>query len=87
MIHRLLQLVALAVLGAAVSVHAQEAGKPAPAFALKDPAGGEHSLEAAKGKYVVLEWTNYDCPFVRKHYETGAMPALQKTYTEKVSSG
>jgi len=34
-------------------------------------------LASFKGKYVVLEWTNYDCPFVKKHYSSGNMQALQ----------
>ncbi|MBM4164253.1 MAG: thioredoxin family protein [Lentisphaerae bacterium] len=73
----------LAVAGFSVCGWAQEAVKPAPDFTLKDIAGAEHSLAASKGSYVVLEWTNFDCPFVRKHYETDNMQALQKTYTEK----
>ena len=36
-----------------------------------------------KGKTVVLEWTNADCPFVKKHYDSGNMPALQSRYTGK----
>ena len=53
-------------------------GQAAPAFTLADLDGRPHALETYTGKYVVLEWTNYDCPFVKKHYETGNMPALQK---------
>jgi len=78
-----IQVVAAAALGMALCGWAQEVGKPAPEFALKDIAGKEHSLAGFKGKFVVLEWTNYDCPFVKKHYETGNMQALQKAYTEK----
>ena len=53
-------------------------GSPAPAFTLPDLAGTAHALETFKGSYVVLEWVNHDCPFVRKHYETGRMGALQR---------
>ena len=60
-----------------------EIGKAAPAFTLKDTAGNTHSLSDFKGKYVVLEWLNYDCPFVKKHYGSGNMQALQAAYTEK----
>ena len=60
-----------------------ETGKAAPEFKLKDIKGKEHKLSDFKGKIVVLEWTNYDCPFVKKHYETNNMQALQKKYTEK----
>lgn len=58
-------------------------GKPAPDFTLTDIQGKSQTLASYKGKYVVLEWTNYDCPFVKRHYGTGNMQALQKTYTEK----
>ena len=44
--------------------------KPAPQFTLKDYTGKEYSLADFKGRYVVLEWTNMDCPFVHKHYST-----------------
>jgi peroxiredoxin len=55
-----------------------EIGKPAPDFTLKDQAGKSHSLADFKGKTVVLEWFNYGCPFVKKHYESGNMQKLQK---------
>ncbi|QHI67939.1 thioredoxin family protein [Tichowtungia aerotolerans] len=55
----------------------------APAFALPDINGATHSLSHYIGKIVVLEWTNYDCPFVRKFYETGTMQAMQEEYTAK----
>jgi glutathione peroxidase-family protein len=56
---------------------------PAPDFTLKDAHGRSHSLSDYKGKYVVLEWVNFDCPFVHKHYSSGNMPSLQRTYTAK----
>ncbi len=55
----------------------------APSFKLTDSNGKEHSLSDFKGKWVVLEWVNYGCPFVKKHYGSGNMQTLQKTYTEK----
>jgi hypothetical protein len=55
----------------------------APAFELPDVNGTPRALSEYKGKIVVLEWTNYDCPFVRKFYGTGTMQALQETYTAK----
>ena len=58
-------------------------GEAAPTFTLKDVAGKEYSLADLKGKFVVLEWVNYDCPFVGKHYKSGNMQKLQKQYTEK----
>lgn len=62
---------------------APEVGKPAPAFSLKDASGAEKSLADYKGKYVVLEWVNFGCPFVRKHYDTQNMQNLQKELTGK----
>ena len=60
---------------------APEIGKIAPAFSLKDPSGKLISLSQFKGKTVVLEWTNFGCPFVKKHYGTGNMQKLQKEAT------
>lgn len=57
--------------------------KPAPAFALPGIDGKTHSLADYKGKYVVLEWINFECPFVKKHYSTENMQAMQKKYGEK----
>ncbi len=83
MTHGAIRAVMAAVTGLALCGWAQEVGKPAPDFTLKDIKGAEQSLAAAKGKFVVLEWTNYDCPFVLKHYETDNMQTLQKAYAEK----
>jgi len=58
-------------------------GQPAPDFSAKDTSGGTQSLSAYKGKYVVLEWVNFECPFVGKHYGSGHMQKLQKDYTGK----
>lgn len=58
-------------------------GEPAPAFTLEDASGDSHSLSDYKGKYVVLEWVNYGCPFVGRHYDTQNMQNLQKKYADK----
>jgi peroxiredoxin len=58
-------------------------GQPAPEFTLTDSTGKPHSLSSFKGKFVVLEWNNFDCPFVVKHYGSGNMQKLQNTYTAK----
>lgn len=58
-------------------------GDQAPNFTLKDAHGKTHSLSDFKGKFVVLEWVNFGCPFVKKHYESGNMQKLQKTFTGK----
>ena len=56
-------------------------GKAAPAFTLTDTMGQKRSLSDFAGKTVVLEWLNHDCPFVRKHYGSGNMQALQTKET------
>ena len=58
-----------------------QVGKPAPDFSLPDTKGKTYSLKDFAGKHVVLEWTNYDCPFVAKHYASGNMQNLQKANT------
>jgi len=55
----------------------------APQFTLKDTKNKVINLADFKGKYVVLEWFNQGCPFVKKHYESGNMQKLQKEYTGK----
>jgi peroxiredoxin len=57
------------------------AGQAAPEFSAVDTTGTEHSLSQFKGRFVVLEWFNPDCPFVKKHYGSGNMQRLQETYT------
>ncbi len=78
-------LFACALCLAAFTAVAQELapGAEAPAFSLPDVNGKTFELTACKGKFVVLEWTNYECPFVIKHYKTGNMQALQKEFTAK----
>jgi peroxiredoxin len=56
-------------------------GEAAPAFTSPSTSGNPVSLGSYKGKIVVLEWTNHECPYVRKHYETGNMQALQRDAT------
>lgn len=58
-------------------------GKPAPTFEVKDATGKTRTLADSKGKWVVLEWYNKDCPYVKKHYDGGNMQSLQKAYTDK----
>jgi peroxiredoxin len=69
--------------GVAVSARGAAAASPAPNFTATDSHGKKHSLSDFKGKYVVLEWVNYDCPFVVRHYKGGDMQALQKKYAAK----
>ena len=57
-----------------------EIGEPAPDFTLKDSKDNPQKLSAFAGKFVVLEWLNPDCPFVKKQYSGGNMQKLQKEY-------
>ena len=60
-----------------------QVGKSAPDFVLNDIDGKEHRLSQYRGKYVVLEWVNFDCPYVEKHYDSGNMQGLQAKYTQE----
>jgi AhpC/TSA family len=82
---RLLRGITLAavMMGAGMKALAIEPGAAAPSFELKSVKGESVSLEALKGKIVVLEWSNPDCPFVKKHYGSGNMQKLQADYTAK----
>jgi len=62
---------------------AAEVGSAAPKFTLTDTNGSSHNLSDFKGKYVVLEWVNHGCPFVKKFYNPGKMQEFQKTWTGK----
>ncbi|HZH44121.1 MAG TPA: thioredoxin family protein [Lysobacter sp.] len=67
----------------AAAVSAATVGQPAPAFKLVDSTGKTRSLSEFAGKTVVLEWTNHECPFVRKHYGSGNMQKQQRDATAK----
>lgn len=58
-----------------------QVGQPAPAFSVRDTNGKTVSLADLKGKTVVLEWSNHECPFVKKHYTGNNMQTLQKKWT------
>jgi hypothetical protein len=66
---------------AAAGVHATggepQIGQPAPEFAVEDSKGTSRHLSEFRGKPVVLEWTNADCPYTRKHYTSGNMQGVQ----------
>ena len=74
--------VSMAVLVSAAQA-AVAPGQAAPEFSLVDINGNVQKLSDYRGKYVVLEWFNSECPFVQKHYESGNMQALQARYTQK----
>jgi peroxiredoxin len=58
-------------------------GSKAPEFTLTDTNGKTVTLTEFRGKVVVLEWTNPNCPFVKRQYGDKLMPEVQKAYTEK----
>jgi peroxiredoxin len=62
---------------------AAKVGAPAPAFSGKDADGKAIDLSQYKGKFVVLEWHNKDCPYVKAQYDGGNMQKLQKEWTGK----
>ena len=79
---------AVALLSLDLSLHPGAAaqarvGAPAPAFALPASNGRTVSLADFKGKIIVLEWSNHQCPYVGKHYRGNNMQALQKKWTGK----
>ena len=74
---------ALAWALAAGTAMAQTPGAGAPEFSLTDTNGNAVKLSDFRGKFVVLEWTNPDCPFVQKHYNSHNLPDLQKEWGAK----
>lgn len=80
---RMLKMLVLATAFAATAAQAApKVGEPAPAFTATDSNGKTVNLSDYKGKFVVLEWSNAECPFVKKHY-SGNMQSLQKEETGK----
>lgn len=66
---------------AATAGAALQVGEPAPGFTGIDTRGNSHTLSDYRGKRVILEWTNHDCPYVRKHYSSGNMQKQQQAAT------
>lgn len=78
MFRSLTMLIAVALFSTAALAEVKT-GEPAPNFSATDTLTGKPvSLEALKGKIVVLEWNNFECPFVKKFYSTNTMQSLQK---------
>ena len=81
---KLLLIALTSLIGTAVfAADVPAVGSAAPDFSLPDAKGNTHSLSQYKGKYVVLEWFNPQCPFVKKHYGSSNMQNLQKEFTDK----
>lgn len=69
--------------GAIMSAQQAKLNESAPDFKLTDSNGNEHSLNDFADKIVVLEWINFDCPFVKKHYNSKNMQSLQEKYIKQ----
>jgi len=76
-------LLTLAASTALFAADSPAVGTTAPDFSLTDSKGKTQSVSQYKGKYVVLEWFNPECPFVKKHYGSGNMQKLQEEFTGK----
>jgi AhpC/TSA family protein len=74
-------LIAPLIAPGAPALAAVQTGRPAPDFTAIDSKGAQHTLAAYRGKTVILEWTNHECPYTAKHYATGNMQALQAAAT------
>jgi len=72
----------MGALGIGTAFAAPEIGAPAPAFTGTTTSGDTVSLADLAGEKVILEWTNHDCPFVKKHYEAGNMQMTQEAAAE-----
>ena len=83
MFRLLLAVCCTAILATTYAAEPLPAGTAAPAFTLPDATGAQVPLASYAGKVVVLEWVNFDCPFVKKHYASGNLPTLQKEWTGK----
>jgi len=75
--------IALAVAAATINLQASRVGAPAPDFKGTDTKGTVHSLSDFQGKWIVLEWHNEGCPYVKKHYGGQNMQKLQQEWTSK----
>jgi peroxiredoxin len=80
---RLLPTLVLLMMSAGLALAAAGVGKAAPDFTGKGSDGKAFKLADYKGKFVVLQWYNRDCPFIHKHYDSGNMQKLQEAYGKK----
>jgi peroxiredoxin len=76
-------IVALALFSSTLAYGQAVVGQAAPNFSTENTSGQPVSLSQFKGKFVVIEWFNPDCPYSQGHYESGNMPAVQKYATNK----
>jgi hypothetical protein len=84
LLNKFLVLCAASLATFSVGRAAATVGQSAPDFTLTDINGKQHSLSDFKGKTVVLEWVNQECPFVVKHYDkSGNIPKTQKAAADE----
>jgi len=79
---KLLLSTAVIVMTTTAAIAAPVVGEPAPIWTGTDTNGVEHTLSDFQGKTVVMEWTNHECPYVKKHYDSGNMQSVQKDATD-----
>lgn len=79
----LFMVLSLIILVPSLSEAGVKVGEIPPDFTIMDSFEKERSLSEFEGKYIVLEWFNPDCPFVKKHYNSGNMQSLQEKYTNE----
>ncbi len=82
-LHRIALLTAAIAFAPFAAIASPVVDQPAPAFTAATADGKTLDLNSLRGKTVVLEWTNHECPFVKKHYESGNMQSLQKDAASK----
>src|ERR1019366_2633988 len=80
---RLLPTLGLLVMSVGLALAAMSVNKMAPDFSASGSDGNVYKLADYKGKFVVLQWYNRDCPFIHKHYDSGNMQKLQDAYGKK----
>ena len=80
---KIVSFLAITIVGSALAFGEAIVGKAAPAFTAKDINGKTHKLSDYKGKIVVLEEYNLDCPFCANHFKSGAMQELQSYAASK----
>lgn len=78
-----IRIAGVCLLAPTLTMAAAVPGEPAPDFSETDARGEEHTLSDYEGEWLVLEWFNKDCPYVRKHYGSDNMQGLQAKYTEQ----
>jgi peroxiredoxin len=76
-------LVVATLLALSMPLWAVRVGEPAPDFTAMDSRGQSHTLSAYRGRFVVLEWHNRECPYTHKHYASGNMERLQQKWTAR----